>query len=578
MLRLQAESPMPAVNDPVFAGYRPIQEISRIKLNTRLGCYYSKFPACHEFGNDSGCMQFARLAGQNIIVVITAFHASDPFTDGMVTGREIHWGTGYGRQLAGRDQLVIHLGIPVSINHHVMIQDIACAAVKVEIRMIAEIDRSRLVGFRPDIDHQLVLVIQRIFYRYLQVPGISFLAILAEIGQRDASFSISGEFGSIPYHLVKTFISPVKGVIPVILSQVVGFAVQRKGSDGGFVFPCALQYGTYLAARKTTDGLIRMASMNFPGELSVPVSKPLEKQGDKWFNYPLGVLAQFMKKGLVLHGMELLFTGDIPNGSGLSSSASIEMVTAVMVNDFLSAGLDMIELVKMSQNAEHEFAGVNCGIMDQFAVGMGEKNHAVFLNCHTLEYKLVPVLMPGYALIVANTNKKRGLADSKYNERVAECQEAVKILSPHFGIDRLGEVSFMQFYKSQDVIQDPVIRKRARHVISEDQRVLNAVSCLLKSDLIEFGALMNASHESLRDNYEVTGPELDALVEEAQKVNGTIGSRMTGAGFGGCTVSIVKEEAVNEFMEKVGEGYRQRTGLEPTFYIGEIGDGARKIK
>ncbi|MDP4282364.1 MAG: galactokinase [Bacteroidota bacterium] len=348
--------------------------------------------------------------------------------------------------------------------------------------------------------------------------------------------------------------------------------------NGGYVFPCALQYGTYLIARKNTDGIIRMASMNFPGELAVPSSKPLEKQGDHWFNYPLGVLDQFVKKGFVLHGMEMLFAGDIPNGSGLSSSASIEVVTAFTVNEFLSADLDLIELIKMSQEAEHAFAGVNCGIMDQFAVGMGEKNHAVFLNCHTLEYKLVPVLLPGYCLIVANTNKKRGLADSKYNERVAECNEAVNLMKLHFGIDRLGEMSFMQFFKFQDSIADPVIRKRARHVISENQRVLNAVSCLLKSDLIGFGALMNASHESLRDNYEVTGKELDTLVDEAQQINGTLGARMTGAGFGGCTVNLVKESAIEEFMEKVGKGYRKRIGLEATFYKGEISDGVRKIQ
>ena len=237
----------------------------------------------------------------------------------------------------------------------------------------------------------------------------------------------------------------------------------------------------------------------------------------------------------------------------------------------------MIDLVKMSQRAENEFAGVNCGIMDMFAVGMGHKEHALFLNCLTLEYKRVPLELNGFSLIIGNTNKQRGLADSKYNERVVECQLAVTYLSPMLPVSKLGEISFMQFYKMQEEIPDLLIRRRARHVISENQRVLNAVSSLLKGDILQFGALMNASHESLRDNYEVTGFELDTMVAEAQKINGVVGSRMTGAGFGGCTVSLVREDAVEKFVEQVGREYHAKTGLKADFYLAQASDGVKEI-
>ena len=347
--------------------------------------------------------------------------------------------------------------------------------------------------------------------------------------------------------------------------------------NGGFVLPCALQFGTLLLVRLNDQDIIKLDSVNVPEKQSFPADQPFQKQQIRWFNYPLGVMDQFVKKGFQIKGMELLFSGDIPNNAGLSSSASIEMATAVALNDLLNTGQSRIDLVKISQNAEHEFAGVNCGIMDQFASGMCKANHAVFLNCHTLEYKLIPVLIPGYRLVVANTNKQRGLADSKYNERVTECAEAVKQLSQIIDIKSLSDISFMQFYKLQDQITDEKIRRRARHVLSENQRVLNSVSCLLKGDLLQFGALMNSSHDSLRENYEVTGFELDTLVDEVRKINGVIGSRMTGAGFGGCTVSLLKEESIDNFMNHGGEEYRKKTGLTPDFYIAEPSDGAGKL-
>jgi len=275
--------------------------------------------------------------------------------------------------------------------------------------------------------------------------------------------------------------------------------------------------------------------------------------------------------------MELLFYGDIPNSAGLSSSASIEMVTAFALNELLDAGLERIDLVHMAKRAENDFIGLNCGIMDMFAIGMCEANHAIFLNCHTLEFKLVPVLIPGFKLVIANTNKQRGLADSKYNERVAECQLGVVYLSQIFDLSRLGDIGYPQFFKVQEKIPDEVIRRRVRHVISENQRVLNAISALLKKDLIQFGALMNASHDSLKENYEVTGFELDTLVDEARKVPGVIGARMTGAGFGGCTINLVREETVDRLIREAGEGYATITGLNADFYVAEIGDGVRKL-
>lgn len=369
-----------------------------------------------------------------------------------------------------------------------------------------------------------------------------------------------------PEHLPEVYFAPGR----------VNLIGEHTDYNGGFVLPCALQLGTWLLIRRRKDHLLRFASGNQEFRADILLEKANQPIGKSWVNYPLGVFDQFRQHQIPLQGFDMYFSGDIPNGAGLSSSASIEMVTAFALNDMLGAGLEMIDLVKWSQRAENEFVGVNCGIMDQFAVGMGEKDHAIFLNCLSLEHKPVPFKLDGYRLIVANTKKVRGLADSKYNERVAECQLAVTYLSDQFGVNKLGQISFMQFFKIQDIIPDEVIRKRARHVISEDQRVINAISALSKYDIMQFGALMNASHESLRDNYEVTGPELDTLVEEAWKINGVVGARMTGAGFGGCTVNIVREDAVDRFLNEVGAAYFARTKLVPEFYMAQVSGGVRK--
>lgn len=347
--------------------------------------------------------------------------------------------------------------------------------------------------------------------------------------------------------------------------------------NGGYVFPCALSFGTYLAVRKIDQPVIRMATTNFDFKTEIPVRPAYNKIGEEWVNYPLGVISELTKRGVKIPGLEMLFSGNIPNKSGLSSSASIELVTAVALNDLLNLGISRIELVKIGRAAENHFVGVNCGIMDQFAVGMGKKDHAIFLKCDTLDYELVPIKLKGYKLVIANTNKSRGLADSKYNERVAECQTAVRMLSTGKPISLLAEMNLGDFAKYEHLITDEVIKRRARHVISENDRTFEAVEVLKAGDLIRFGQLMNASHDSLRDDYEVTGIELDTLVAESRRIPGVIGSRMTGAGFGGCTVSLVKNESINRMIREVGESYLSKTGLKADFYVAEIGNGAQKI-
>jgi len=347
--------------------------------------------------------------------------------------------------------------------------------------------------------------------------------------------------------------------------------------NGGYVFPCALSFGTYLAVRKNNQRLVRFATTNFDHRGEIELDEPFEKEGHSWINYPVGVLNEFRKLAREVEGVDLLYSGDIPNGAGLSSSASIEMVTAFAMNDLFGFGFDRMDLVKLSQRAENQFVGVNCGIMDQFASGMGAEGHALFLNCDTLDYKRVPLRLDGMKIVIANTNKRRGLADSKYNERRAQCEAAVEALRTQENIRHLSDLDLDEFHELSHLIADETKRRRAHHVISENDRTLRAIDALNQGDIATFGTLMNQSHDSLRDDYEVTGTELDTLVEEARKVEGTIGSRMTGAGFGGCTVSIVREDAVEKFIREVGAAYLERTGLKADFYVAEIGDGSKRI-
>jgi galactokinase len=347
--------------------------------------------------------------------------------------------------------------------------------------------------------------------------------------------------------------------------------------NGGYVFPCALNFGTYLVIHQNNSDQIRMATTNFRFEATVS-TRIIVAQGKHWINYPMGVMDQFIKRGFSLCGMDMMYSGTVPNSAGLSSSASIEMVTAFALNDILGFNLEMMELIKLSQKAENEFVGVNCGIMDQFASGMGKKDHAIFINCKTLDYQAIPLNPGNHKIIISNTNKRRGLASSKYNERRSQCESAVKMLSQAGKIDYLGDLSLQQFHEIQHLIDNETILKRARHVISENQRVLDAIDALQSDNLVKFGELMNESHDSLRDDYEVTGIELDTLVEEARKVDGVLGSRMTGAGFGGCTVSVVHNDAIDSFKSSVGLAYKAKLGLKPDFYIAEIGDGARRLE
>jgi len=350
--------------------------------------------------------------------------------------------------------------------------------------------------------------------------------------------------------------------------------------NGGYVFPCALSFGTYCLIRKNQNDYFQFRSLNQEKAYKIKldsITKPLPK--GNWVNYVIGVIAQFLKNdGMLQSGADILYWGNVPNGAGLSSSASLEVVTGVAINQEFNYRKTQIEIVSYSQKAEHEYAGVMCGIMDQFASGMGKKDHAIYLNCDNLDYELVPVKLDAVKIVIGNTNSPHSLDEGKYNERVEECRLAVEAINPSKPIATLGELSPAEFNSFSDTIVDETVRKRARHVVTEIERTMKAVENLKAGKLSEFGQLMNASHDSLRDDYEVTGHELDCMVEAARKIEGTIGSRMTGGGFGGSTVSLVKDEFVEEFIEKVGKEYTEKTGIVGEFYVAEIGDGGKRIE
>ena len=351
--------------------------------------------------------------------------------------------------------------------------------------------------------------------------------------------------------------------------------------NGGHVFPCALTVGTYGIARKREDRKIRFYSENFSrlGVFETSLDDLVYHEEANWTNYPKGVVWAFKEKGYVADtGFDLVMYGNIPNGSGLSSSASVELLMGVILVDMFGfEGLSMIDLALFGQYAENKFNGMNCGIMDQFAIAMGKENQAIFLDTADLSYEYAPIKMKGAKIVIAASNKKRKLTDSKYNERRAECEEALADIQKQMDIKALGDLTEEQFEEVKDAVKNPVCRKRAKHAVYENQRTIKAVAALKAGDLETFGKLMNASHVSLRDDYEVTGKELDTLVEAAWKQEGVIGSRMTGAGFGGCSVSIVKEEAIDDFIKNVGEIYEKEIGYAADFYVVEIGDGSRRI-
>ena len=346
--------------------------------------------------------------------------------------------------------------------------------------------------------------------------------------------------------------------------------------NGGHVFPCALTIGTYMAVRKRDDHKLRFYSMNFEqlGVLESSIDGISPEEAAEWTNYPKGVMWAFAGRGFVMDcGLDMVLYGNIPEGSGLSSSASLEVATGYMLKEQYGFDVSNIDIALIGQYSENNFNGMNCGIMDQFASAMGKKDHAIFLNTADLSYEYAPLVLEGAKILITNSNVKHKLVDSKYNERRSECETALKELQEVIGIHTLGDLTVEQFETYKTAVKDEVRRKRAKHAVYENQRTIRAVEALKHNDIALFGRLMNESHVSLRDDYEVSCEEIDVLAEEAWKIEGVIGSRITGGGFGGCTVSIVKEEAVDTFIARVGAAYEQRVGKEADFYIVDIGDG-----
>lgn len=348
--------------------------------------------------------------------------------------------------------------------------------------------------------------------------------------------------------------------------------------NGGHVFPAAISFGTYAIAKERDDTLFRFYSMNFPekGVIECDIADLNYNERHDWANYPKGMIKYIIDAGFsISHGADILFYGDIPNGAGLSSSASIEMVTGVLLEKIFQLQLDRIDMVKLGQKVENQYIGVNSGIMDQFAIGMGKKDNAILLDCQSLAYNYAPIKLENHAIMIINTNKQRTLAGSKYNERRQECEQALADLQSKLSIESLGELTGETFNHYQHLIKNPVHQKRAKHAVTENLRTLDALRELRKGNLHGFGALINASHHSLKNDYEVTGQELDTIVEAAWRQDGVIGARMTGAGFGGCAIAIVEKDKIDNFKKNVNQTYRQAIGYEATFYTAAISDGAK---
>ncbi len=355
--------------------------------------------------------------------------------------------------------------------------------------------------------------------------------------------------------------------------------------NGGYVFPAALKFRTTIVLRPNGENVVRLAATDLPDRVTVEFDKLEEYKDIFWGDYQAGIISEMLKDGYDIVGCDMLYDDTTPHGGGLSSSAAIEVSTALAFatlhneKNGINEPVDMVEMAKIGQRAENIYVGVNCGIMDQFASAMGKEDHAIFLQCQTLDYKHVPVVLEGKKLVVSNTKKKHSLGASKYNERRSQCEEAFAILKTVMPEKNcLGEISVEEFEQHKAVLTDDILLRRARHVITEDDRVLKSIDALKAGDIKKFGEYMNGSHDSLRDDYEVTGLELDTMVEEARKIEGVLGSRMTGGGFGGCTVSIVEDWAVDNFIAEVGKNYEAKTGLKPEFYVTEIGNGGCEIK
>lgn len=376
------------------------------------------------------------------------------------------------------------------------------------------------------------------------------------------------QFGQEPQH---SYFSPGR----------VNLIGEHTDYNGGHVFPCAISLGTYAMAAGRSDYRMRIFSMNLPdrGVIEFPMAGLSYDRERDWANYPAGVVRVFEEAGYPCsHGLDIVVNGTLPNGAGLSSSASLEVLTALILNETFSFGLSMVDLVRLSQKAENTFVGVNCGIMDQFAVGMGKKNCAILLDCQTLDYRYSRIDLPDASIVITNTNKPHSLASSAYNVRRAQCEHALNELREiRPDLPALGALSNEEYSRLAGHISEQLERQRARHAVFENNRTLQAVEALEQKDLARFGRLMNESHVSLRDDYDVTGRELDTLAELAWAQDGVIGSRMTGAGFGGCTVSLVKNDAIPAFKERVGQGYTEKIGYAPSFYVAGIADGTHRI-
>lgn len=369
---------------------------------------------------------------------------------------------------------------------------------------------------------------------------------------------------------IRTFFSPGR----------VNLIGEHTDYNGGHVFPCALTLGTYGIARKRNDRKIRFYSDNFSGlgVMETSLDDLVPSPAAKWTNYPKGVIWAFEKKGYsIAQGMDVLVYGNIPNGSGLSSSASLEVLTGVILKDLFDIEISMQDIALIGQYSENHYNGCNCGIMDQFAVAMGKKDCAVFLDTNTLQYEYATVKLEDAKIVITNSKVKHSLVDSAYNDRRRESETALKDLQKVVDIRTLGDLTEEEFEIHKDAIGDEICKKRAKHAVYENQRTIRAVKALKENDIAGFGRLMNQSHISLRDDYEVSCEEIDILVDLGWKINGVVGSRITGGGFGGCTVSIVKNDAVETFVEQVGKGYKEQTGHEAEFYVVEIGDGARRL-
>ncbi len=355
---------------------------------------------------------------------------------------------------------------------------------------------------------------------------------------------------------------------------------------GGPVMPAALTMETTIIARKRNDNLLRLKATDLDIFVEADLNDLESFKGKlKWGDYQLGVALELMKDGYKLCGADLLFDDTVPHGGGLSSSAAIEVSTALCLATFANEQIgkdekiDMIEMALIGQRAEHNFIGVNCGIMDQFASAMGKKDHAIFLNCATLDFEHVPLNLGDCKLVLTNTNVKHSLGSSKYNERRRECEEGLNALNAALpNAKQLADITPEQFEENKNLIENETVRRRIKHVVGECARVHESVEAMKSNNLVRFGELMNASHDSLQYDYEVTCPELDFLSHEARKLGGVLGSRMTGAGFGGCTVSIIKDDTVDEYIATVGKLYKDKFGIDASFYISDVGDGGKEYK